>query len=128
MPITMICSDRHLRYWLFRLLGFVTKSMISYAAADEHLFTWLGLVAAPAGVFLHAGIKTCFVFFRGFCLRPPDPPGNMRLDVYFVCIVHFIGIFQAQYIQFAHEDYEPYTVAHVLFQLQLLLFAGLLSS
>ena len=40
--------------------------MISYAAADEHLFyVWLGLVAASAGVFLHAGIKfPWFVFFK----------------------------------------------------------------
>jgi multicomponent Na+:H+ antiporter subunit D len=46
--------------------GFVSKSMISQAAGDQHLtFVWLGLAAASAGVFLHAGIKfPWFVFSR----------------------------------------------------------------
>ena len=110
--------------------GFVTKSMISYAAADEHLFyVWLGLVAASAGVFLHAGIKfPWFVFFqKDSGLRPPDPPGNMRVAMYILsalCIL--LGVFpDAIYSILPYEvDYEPYTVSHVLFQLQLLLFAG----
>ena len=38
--------------------GFVTKSMVMTAAAQEgHLFTWLVLLFASAGVFHHAGIK-----------------------------------------------------------------------
>ena len=87
MPITMICGvigAFAISAFPFTS-GFVTKSMISYAAADEHLFyVWLGLVAASAGVFLHAGIKfPWFVFFqKDSGLRPPDPPGNMRLAMY----------------------------------------------
>ena len=104
--------------------------LISYAAADEHLFyVWLGLVAASAGVFLHAGIKfPWFVFFqKDSGLRPPDPPGNMRVAMYILsalCIL--LGVFpDAIYSILPYEvDYEPYTVSHVLFQLQLLLFAG----
>ena len=132
MPITMTCGV----IGAFAISafpytsGFVTKSMISYAAADEHLFyVWLGLVAASAGVFLHAGIKfPWFVFFqKDSGLRPPDPPGNMRLAMYILsalCIL--LGLFPgAIYSILPYKvDYEPYTVAHVLFQLQLLLFAG----
>ena len=132
MPITMICGvigAFAISAFPFTS-GFVTKSMVSYAAADEHLFyVWLGLVAASAGVFLHAGIKfPWFVFFqKDSGLRPPDPPGNMRLAMYILsalCIL--LGVFpNAIYSILPYEvDYEPYTVAHVLFQLQLLLFAG----
>ena len=132
MPITMICGvigAFAISAFPFTS-GFVTKSMISYAAADEHLFyVWLGLVAASAGVFLHAGIKfPWFVFFqKDSGLRPPDPPGNMRLAMYILsalCIL--LGVFPgAIYSILPYEvDYEPYTVSHVLFQLQLLLFAG----
>ena len=132
MPITMICGvigAFAISAFPFTS-GFVTKSMISYAAADEHyLYVWLGLVAASAGVFLHAGIKfPWFVFFqKDSGLRPPDPPGNMRLAMYILsalCIL--LGVFPgAIYSILPYEvDYEPYTVAHVLFQLQLLLFAG----
>ena len=132
MPITMICGvigAFAISAFPFTS-GFVTKSMISYAAADEHLFyVWLGLVAASAGVFLHAGIKfPWFVFFqKDSGLRPPDPPGNMRLAMYILsalCIL--LGVFpDAIYSILPYEvDYEPYTVSHVLFQLQLLLFAG----
>ena len=86
-------------------------------------------MAASAGVFLHAGIKfPWFVFFqKDSGLRPPDPPGNMRLAMYILsafCII--LGLFPGViYSILPYEvDYEPYTVAHVLFQLQLLLFAG----
>ena len=53
--------------------GFVTKSLTNAAAAEAHLtLTWYLLVAASAGVFLHAGIKfPWFVFFhRDQGLRP----------------------------------------------------------
>ena len=132
MPITMICGvigAFAISAFPFTS-GFVTKSMVSYAAADEHLFyVWLGLVAASAGVFLHAGIKfPWFVFFqKDSGLRPPDPPGNMRVAMYILsalCIL--LGVFpDVIYSILPYEvDYEPYTVSHILFQLQLLLFAG----
>ena len=132
MPITMVCGvigAFAISAFPFTS-GFVTKSMISYAAADEHLFyVWLGLVAASAGVFLHAGIKfPWFVFFqKDSGLRPPDPPRNMRLAMYILsalCIL--LGLFPIIiYSILPYEvDYEPYTISHVLFQLQLLLFAG----
>ena len=67
MPLTMICGTiGALAISAFPLTsGFISKSMISQAAADMHLqWVWILLAAASAGVFLHAGIKfPWFVFF-----------------------------------------------------------------
>jgi len=111
--------------------GFVTKSMISQAAAEEHWAgVWLLLTAASAGVFLHAGIKfPWFVFFqKDSGLRPPDPPLNMKLAMggfAFLCV--FLGVAPGTlYAILPYSvDYEPYTAWHVLAMLQLLLFSGL---
>jgi len=90
---------------------------------------WFLLVAASAGVFLHAGIKfPWFVFFqKDSGLRPPDPPWNMRLAMWIMsglCII--IGIAPALIYGILPYalDYEPYTADHVVTQMQLLLFAG----
>jgi len=111
--------------------GFVSKSMIGQAAADQHMaWVWLGLTAASAGVFLHAGIKfPWFVFFqKDSGLRPAEPPLNMRLAMglfAFVCIG--LGLFpQPLYALLPNPvDYAPYTFEHVVTMLQLLLFSGL---
>ncbi|RKT43352.1 Na(+)/H(+) antiporter subunit D [Thiocapsa rosea] len=110
--------------------GFVTKSLETSAAADEGLLiVWLLLLGASAGVFLHAGIKfPWFVFFqKDSGLRPPEPPAHMMNAMWlfsFLCIA--IGLFpQLLYAILPYPvDYQPYTVEHVLTQLQLLLFAG----
>jgi multicomponent Na+:H+ antiporter subunit D len=111
--------------------GFVSKSMISQASADQHLaLVWLLLTAASAGVFLHAGIKfPWFVFFQKDAgLRPPDPPWNMKAAM-IVAALLCIGIGVAPGPLYAllpyKVQYVPYTVSHVLTQLQLLLFSGL---
>ncbi len=111
--------------------GFVSKSMISQAAADGHLFAvWILLAAASAGVFLHAGIKfPWFVFFqKDSGLRPPEPPWNMRLAMALLSALCIgLGIFyEPMYRLLPYPvDYAPYTGWHVLAQLQLLLFSGL---
>jgi multicomponent Na+:H+ antiporter subunit D len=105
--------------------------MVSQAAADGHLLTvWLLLTAASAGVFLHAGIKfPWFVFFqKDSGLRPAEPPASMRwamLLFAFLCVA--LGVwFEPLYALLPYTvKYEPYTWAHVLTQLQLLLFSGL---
>ena len=111
--------------------GFVSKSMISQAAGDEHLlYVWLGLAAASAGVFLHAGIKfPWFVFFqKDSGLRPDDPPVSMQLPmILFALLCIGLGLFPAPLyalLPFA-VNYVPYSGAHVVTQLQLLLFSGL---
>lgn len=133
MPLTTICGTiGALAISSFPLTsGFVSKSMISQAAADGHLQTvWLLLAAASAGVFLHAGIKfPWFVFFqKDSGLRPADPPASMRWAMIlfaFLCIA--LGVRpEPLYALLPYPvAYIPYTGAHVLTQLQLLLFSGL---
>ncbi|MCB1757466.1 MAG: Na(+)/H(+) antiporter subunit D, partial [Gammaproteobacteria bacterium] len=99
MPLTAICGIiGALAISGFPLTsGFTTKTMISQAAANEHLAAvYFLLAAASAGVFLHAGIKfPWFVFFqRDSGLRPKDAPWNMALAmVVFSAICLLIGIF-----------------------------------
>lgn len=133
MPLTAACGIvGALAISSFPLTsGFVSKSMISQAAGDEHLFVvWMLLAAASAGVFLHAGIKfPWFVFFqKDSGLRPPEPPWNMRAAMVLasaLCIL--LGIYyQPLYRLLPYAvNYEPYTGFHVVAQLQLLLFSGL---
>ena len=111
--------------------GFVSKSMISQAAGDQHLaLAWFALMAASAGVFLHAGIKfPWFVFFqKDSGLRPPDPPWNMRLAmIFFAALCIGLGIWpEPLYALLPYPvAYVPYTAAHVVNMLQLLMFSGL---
>ncbi len=133
MPITASCGIiGALAISSFPLTsGFVSKSMVVQATIDQHLlWVWLLLQAASAGVFLHAGIKfPWFVFFqKDSGLRPDDPPLNMRLAMIGFAIL-CIGLGVAPNLLYAmlpyNVDYVPYTAAHVITQLQLLLFAGL---
>ena len=111
--------------------GFVSKSMISTAAALEHMqIVWLLLAAASAGVFLHAGIKfPWFVFFhRDSGMRPKEPPFNMKLAMVLLSIMCLVpGLFPELLYSMlpSMPDYEPYTGSHIVTQLQLLLFSGL---
>ena len=133
MPLTCICGTiGALAISSFPWTsGFVSKSMISQAAGDEHMaVVWLLLTAASAGVFLHAGIKfPWFVFFqKDSGLRPPDPPWNMRAAmVFFAFLCIFLGVVPGPlYALLPYPvDYVPYTGGHVLGMLQLLLFSGL---
>ncbi|HSB23243.1 MAG TPA: Na(+)/H(+) antiporter subunit D, partial [Burkholderiaceae bacterium] len=133
MPLTTVCGTiGALAISSFPLTsGFVSKSMVTQAATDGHLLAvWLLLTAASAGVFLHAGIKfPWFVFFqKDSGLRPEEPPASMRwamLVFAFLCIA--LGVWaEPLYAALPYPvKYEPYTWAHVLAQLQLLLFSGL---
>jgi multicomponent Na+:H+ antiporter subunit D len=113
--------------------GFVSKSLISSAAGYENLeWVWYALLAASAGVFLHAGIKfPWFVFFqKDSGLRPDDPPQNMRWAmIAFAAMCIIPGIFPQETLYFMLPGdvggYDANTVEHVLTQLQLLLFSGL---
>lgn len=111
--------------------GFVSKSMTNQAAYDtEMMFVWFCLLAASAGVFLHAGIKfPWFVFFqKDSGLRPKDPPWNMKAAMVlfsFLCI--WMGVQPGPLYAMLPfpTQYEPYTSAHVFEMLQLLLYSGL---
>jgi len=133
MPLTTVCGIiGALSISSFPLTsGFVSKSMISEAAANQNLeLVWFLLAAASAGVFLHAGIKfPWFVFFqKDSGLRPADPPWNMRLAmVLFSAICIGLGMMPGPLYALLpyNVDYVPYTASHVVSQLQLLLFSGL---
>jgi multicomponent Na+:H+ antiporter subunit D len=133
MPVTTVCGIvGALAISSFPLTsGFVSKSMVSQASANAHLLTvWLLLAAASAGVFLHAGIKfPWFVFFqKDSGLRPPEAPLNMRLAMLlFAGLCIGLGIwYEPLYALLPYPvEYLPYTGAHVVSQLQLLLFSGL---
>ncbi|MCP3899365.1 MAG: Na(+)/H(+) antiporter subunit D, partial [Desulfobacteraceae bacterium] len=111
--------------------GFVSKSMVVTAAVNgKYVFVYLVLQFASAGVFHHAGIKVPFFTFFGHDsgLRPKEPSWNMLLAMgiaAFLCIA--IGTFpQPLYNLLPFTvDYIPYTGAHVVGQLQLLMFGAL---
>jgi multicomponent Na+:H+ antiporter subunit D len=133
MPVTTLCGIiGALAISSFPLTsGFISKSMISEAAVDQNLaLVWFLLAAASAGVFLHAGIKfPWFVFFqKDSGLRPADPPWNMRWAmVFFAFLCIAIGVVPGPLYAILPfpVEYVPYTTAHVVNMLQLLLFAGL---
>ncbi len=111
--------------------GFVTKSIIMEAVAEEHrTVAWLLLLFASAGVFHHAGIKIpYFAFFahdRGY--RVKEAPLNMRVAMGLgatLCIG--IGVLPQQFYRLLpyQMDYVPYTSYHVINQVQLLLLASM---
>jgi len=111
--------------------GFVSKGMILAAAAEQgHWFVWLVLLFASAGVFHHSGIKIpYFAFFaHDSGIRCREAPVNMLAAMGLVaglCIL--IGVYpDALYRMLPHAvSYVPYTVDHVVTQIQLLLFSAL---
>jgi multicomponent Na+:H+ antiporter subunit D len=133
MPLTTLCGIvGALSISAFPLTsGFVSKSMISEAAAQQHWpVVWTLLTAASAGVFLHAGIKfPWFVFFqKDSGLRSQDPPASMRLAMIACAIVCIgLGVYPAPLYALLPYPvaYQAYVAPHVIEQLQLLLFSGL---
>jgi multicomponent Na+:H+ antiporter subunit D len=111
--------------------GFVSKSMIVSAAAHNKLtVVWLILQFASAGVFHHAGIKVPFFMFFGHDsgIRVKEPPRNMLIAMgiaAFICV--FLGVYPYPLYSILPYpvDYLPYTGAHVVGQLQLLMFGAL---
>ena len=109
--------------------GFVTKSLTLSAVAKEHYqYIWLCLVFASAGVLSHSGIKIPFFTFfaHDSGKRPAEAPTHMLLAMgitAFVCI--FIGVYpDPLYALLPYDiEYHPYSIDHVVAQLQLLFFA-----
>ena len=109
--------------------GFVTKSLIMDETANQHYpIIWGILVFASAGVLSHSGIKIPYFTFFGHDsgLRPKEAPIHMQLAMgltAFLCI--FIGVYpEPLYALLPYEViYHPYTMSHVVGQLQLLCFA-----
>lgn len=133
MPFTTVCciigAASISAFPLFS--GFVSKSMIVSAVAYEHLtLIWLVLIFASAGVFHHSGIKIpYFAFFaHDSGIRCEEAPLSMRVAMGIsaaLCIG--IGVFPGLlYAILPYPvDYVPYTTAHVITQLQLLMYSAL---
>ncbi len=120
--------------------GFISKSLIISAAGEEHMmYPSLLLTLAAAGTFLYTGLKLPYLVFFGkdrFAPEvreegdkvPADPPTNMLLAMAIaaaLCII--LGISpNVLYHELPFEmHYLPYTAEHVIWSLELLLFAGI---
>ena len=109
--------------------GFVTKSLIMDETANQHYpIIWAILLFASAGVLSHSGIKIPYFTFFGHDsgLRPKEAPLHMQTAMgltAFLCIL--IGVYpDPLYDLLPYEVvYHPYTMNHVIGQLQLLCFA-----
>ncbi|MEC8944465.1 MAG: Na(+)/H(+) antiporter subunit D [Acidobacteriota bacterium] len=110
--------------------AFATKSMILSATAENHYaFVYFVLLFASAGVFHHSGIKIPYFAFFGHDsgIRCKEAPRNMLIAMGLaasLCIG--IGVFPGvlyNVLPFP-VDYEPYTVTHVITQLQLLFWSA----
>ena len=134
MPITTIlCTIGAMAISAFPLFsGFVTKSMILAAAAEEHYtITFLVLLFASAGVMEHSGIKIpYFTFFaHDSGKRCKEAPANMLAAMAiaaFFCIG--IGVLPGPLYSLlpfpeVAAGFIAYDMTHVVTQCQLLLFA-----
>ena len=134
MPLTTLCSIvGALSISAFPLTaGYIVKPLMLEAALAQHYnLIWLALLAAGAGVFLHAGIKfPWFVFFqKDSGQRPDDPPRPMRWAMLFLVVLCLAPGFFPQLLYALLErppTYQPYTVEHLVFSLQLLLSAAII--
>ena len=112
--------------------GFVSKSIIiTETARNGHVFIWMCLLFASAGVFHHAGIKIPFFAFfaHDSGLRPKGAPINMLIAM---GISSFMCIFLGCNPQWLYDmlpngaaGYHPYDATHVITQLEILLFSAL---
>ncbi|MBO89718.1 MAG: Na(+)/H(+) antiporter subunit D [Rickettsiales bacterium] len=111
--------------------GFVSKALIITAAAEEgHWIVWAVLLFASAGVFHHSGIKIpYFAFFaHDSGKRVKEAPINMLIAMAVASTLCLgIGIFpEYLYAILPYQvNFIPYTTAHVITQLQLLMFSAL---
>ena len=143
MPLTcLFCCVGAAAISAFPLFsGFVSKSMIMSAAAEEHrTFVWFALLFASAGVLHHAGIKIpfCAFFSHDSGIRVKEAPTNMLVAMGItatLCITVSLPWFNFPWVGYEflygllpfelEQAYEPYTFAHVNGQFLLLLFAAL---
>ncbi|MBI2860583.1 MAG: Na(+)/H(+) antiporter subunit D [Chloroflexi bacterium] len=111
--------------------GFVSKSMVIYAAELKHLeVAAMLLYVASVGTFLHTGLKLPYFTWLGpgRSLKPtPIPPGMYAGMALTAALSVAIGVYPALLYNLLPfpVSYAPYTVPHVVSALQLLAFTGL---
>lgn len=131
MPLTMIfCVVGAMSISAFPLFsGFISKSLTMSAAAHEgHQVVWVVLLFASVGVLEHSGIKIPFFAFfaHDSGKRCKEAPWNMLLAMGIAAALCIgIGVYPDPLYAILPfpVDYQPYTTAHVVTQLQMLLFA-----
>jgi multicomponent Na+:H+ antiporter subunit D len=107
--------------------GFISKSLILTAAAEEHYtITFLVLLFASAGVLDHSGIKVPFFAFfaHDSGKRVKEAPTNMLVAMAAAATLCVgLGCFPGPLYDLLpfQVDFNPYTTTHVVTQLQLLL-------
>lgn len=110
--------------------GFVSKSMIVTASADENMgMIWLLLSIASSGTFLHTGLKLPYWtwFGKNQNMNAKEPPVNMIVAM---IIASFISILigirpDILYNILPFEvNYQPYTSEHIVWTMEFLLLTA----
>ena len=111
--------------------GFVSKSLVIYAAEKEHIYWAVALLyLASVGTFLHTGLK--LPYFTWFGPKRDDvqvgrTPRGMIVAMSIAALLCFgIGVFPGvlyDLLPYA-TTYEPYTADHVVRTLQMLTFTA----
>lgn len=130
MPLTaLFCLVGTLSIAAFPLFsGFVSKTMILSAAGEnQRVFLWFVLIFASACVFHYIKVPWFMFFSKDSGLRPKEAPPHMLVAMgmaAFFCL--YIGInFHPLYNILPYAaDYRPYTAAHVVSKMQLLMFGS----
>lgn len=110
--------------------GFVSKSLtVSAALKGEYMLTWMALVLASAAAFLHSGVRVPMLAFfgRDSGLRPKEAPTNMLVAMAvsaMLCLA--IGLLPGLLhgLLPGEVKYDAYTLEHLVTQMQILVFAG----
>lgn len=113
------------------LSGFVSKSMtVSAALYEGHHLVWLSLLLASAAAIAHTGIRVPYVIFFSEArdIEASEAPQHMRwamLAAAGLCVL--IGVIPASLHGLLPYDaeYKSYSLAHVLTQLQMIVFVAL---
>jgi len=110
--------------------GFVSKSMVVSAAADDHRqWIFLMLTLASAGTFLHTGLKLPYYMFFGkdAGIRTGEAPRNMLIAMgILAALCTLIGVFPGvlYFLLPFKAEFVPYTAHHVVSTLGILGFTG----
>jgi len=111
--------------------GFVSKSLVLSAAGYGGLYlVWLALIAANVGSVLHTSLRLPVSAFFGADrgLRPKEAPTHMLIAMALAAAFTIgIGVHPEPLYALLPNNvaYEPYTLSHLVTQLQLILFATL---
>ncbi len=109
--------------------GFISKPMILVAVAERHdTLAFLLLLFASVGALYHSGVKVIFCcFFASHHTRPcTEAPTPMRWAMgltALACIAFGVYPWMLYAILPYATDFQPYTIDHLISQLQLIVFA-----